>query len=429
MSSFVYFITTIGIVNSFLFAFLSWKARASAREYRHAGTWLSLLFLCFGIALARLLYREFHQPAENPFLFMAWLSVRWIYGPALLFYVRSVMRPGHFRGWRDILLHSIPFILHFIVIAPLVLYVLPDLTPTREDGGLGYLLCVGPVLVQVLHFFCYVGRMNTELFEASLERVGNQRLEAQRQAWILTVVTAARVTTAVFLALTVGYAFFSVPLQIMVFNLHSTYFPFHRITAVYMFLLLHYTGYKGLDTGIRELLPRPFGEGARQDAPEETEALDATDDPVIPPGKRAGERSMNRYVRSSLSLVEAVQILARTRHHVEVRERYLDPELTLDKLAGELTLSRHSLSQALNQVLQQNFSEFINSYRLQRAQELLRDQSSGRIKLIDVAFASGFRSKSSFNALFKRYCSMTPTEYRKLCEEPQSSEEASLAAL
>ncbi|WP_157703210.1 helix-turn-helix domain-containing protein [Alkalispirochaeta alkalica] len=428
MSSFVFLVATIGVVNSFLFALLAWKARPFAREYRHAGTWLSVIFLCFGIALARLLYRELYNPSEKPLLFMTWLSVRWIYGPALLFYVRSVLTPERLRGWRTLLPHSVPFLLHFVVLTPLILSFLPDLIPGREDGGLGYVFSAGPVLAQVAHFFCYVGRMNTELFEASIKRIGNPFLEERRQAWIITVVTAARVTTAVFLALTLGYAFFHLPRQILIVTAPSEQFPFHRITAVYMFLLLHYTGYKGLDIGIDELLPRSSRcrdmlsvrgiPGGMTGKPVETQESPGPDD-----------RNMSRYTRSSLSLVEAVRILARTRHHVETRERYLDADLTLDSLARELGLSRHALSQALNQVLQQNFSEFINSYRLERAQKLLRDRSAERINLIDVAFASGFRSKSSFNALFKRYCAMTPSEYRRRYEKQELPEDSPLVAL
>jgi AraC-like DNA-binding protein len=92
---------------------------------------------------------------------------------------------------------------------------------------------------------------------------------------------------------------------------------------------------------------------------------------------------------------------------------YLDSELTLEQLATKLSLKPRVLSQAINDILQQNFFDFINRYRVDEAKALLTDPKNKKITVLEVLYQVGFNSKSSFNTLFKKYTSLTPTEFRK----------------
>ena len=92
---------------------------------------------------------------------------------------------------------------------------------------------------------------------------------------------------------------------------------------------------------------------------------------------------------------------------------YLDPELTLDQLAAKLALKPRALSQAINDILQQNFFDFINRYRINEAKNLLTNPKDKKITVLEVLYQVGFNSKSSFNTLFKKYTGLTPTEFRK----------------
>lgn len=94
------------------------------------------------------------------------------------------------------------------------------------------------------------------------------------------------------------------------------------------------------------------------------------------------------------------------------KEPFLQPRLSLDDLAKELSCSKHDLSFVINQKCRCNFYEFINSYRLNRAKELL-DQQTSTFTIYQIALECGFNSKSSFNTLFKRREKRTPSQYRK----------------
>jgi AraC-like DNA-binding protein len=92
---------------------------------------------------------------------------------------------------------------------------------------------------------------------------------------------------------------------------------------------------------------------------------------------------------------------------------YLEAELTLEQLAAKLTLKPRLLSQAINDILRQNFFDFINRYRIDEAKNLLTDPKDKKITVLEILYQVGFNSKSSFNTLFKKYTGLTPTEFRK----------------
>ena len=91
---------------------------------------------------------------------------------------------------------------------------------------------------------------------------------------------------------------------------------------------------------------------------------------------------------------------------------YLDPDLSLEILASRMKMSRHHLTQLLNEKLEKNFYSFINEYRIEEAIDRLNDPSL-QVNILSLAFDCGFNSKSSFNNYFKKITGTTPTAYRK----------------
>ena len=61
------------------------------------------------------------------------------------------------------------------------------------------------------------------------------------------------------------------------------------------------------------------------------------------------------------------------------------------------------------------FSEFINSYRLRNAANLLT--TNPNLNISEVADESGFNSRSTFNRLFLDYYGMSPSEFRAIAKE------------
>jgi len=99
--------------------------------------------------------------------------------------------------------------------------------------------------------------------------------------------------------------------------------------------------------------------------------------------------------------------------YMETEKPYLDGELNLSKLSGLINISAHQLSYLLNNGFGENFFQFVNKYRVQYAKELLMNDSYKKLSILGIAFESGFNSKTSFNTIFKKMTSETPSEFRK----------------
>ncbi|MCP4137873.1 MAG: helix-turn-helix transcriptional regulator, partial [bacterium] len=91
---------------------------------------------------------------------------------------------------------------------------------------------------------------------------------------------------------------------------------------------------------------------------------------------------------------------------------YKDPDLTLKELAESLSISPYNLSFLMNDVLKQNFYNYINRFRVEEVQRALQNSSS-KTGILDIAFDAGFNSKSTFNAIFKQVSGVTPSQFRK----------------
>ena len=92
---------------------------------------------------------------------------------------------------------------------------------------------------------------------------------------------------------------------------------------------------------------------------------------------------------------------------------YLDSELNLLKLADIMQVTPHQLSYTINTGFNLNFFQFINQHRVEKAKELLKDNSTD-YTILAIAFESGFNSKTSFNTTFKKLTGQTPSEFRNV---------------
>lgn len=89
---------------------------------------------------------------------------------------------------------------------------------------------------------------------------------------------------------------------------------------------------------------------------------------------------------------------------------YKEPELTVAELAELLNEEPKRLSYYFNVSLGTNFRHYINDWRLRAVCRDLIDYPARTI--LEIAFADGFNSKSSFNTLFFKAYGMTPRQYR-----------------
>lgn len=91
---------------------------------------------------------------------------------------------------------------------------------------------------------------------------------------------------------------------------------------------------------------------------------------------------------------------------------YLASDLTIFDLSKSVGTNSKYLSKVINQHIGKNFSTFINDYRLEEAKRLLASKEGNTFTIEAIAQMSGFKSKSVFNAYFKKKYQMTPSKYR-----------------
>lgn len=108
--------------------------------------------------------------------------------------------------------------------------------------------------------------------------------------------------------------------------------------------------------------------------------------------------------------------LERVRAFMTREAPYMDPHLSLETLASKLRVSPRTLSLMINHELGVHFFDFVNAYRVEHAQDLLRNPRA-RSNLTGVMFDAGFSSKSSFNTAFKKHAGVTPSQYRRQAQE------------
>ena len=132
-----------------------------------------------------------------------------------------------------------------------------------------------------------------------------------------------------------------------------------------------------------------------------------------PPDERPPAK---KYEKSALTPERADAYLKQLIDFMENEKPYRDGELTIQKLAEMLSIQVNHLSQIINEKLGQNFFDFVNGYRVKEVQKLLVDPSKEHYTIVAIAEEVGFRSKSAFNAVFKKHTNMTPTEFRKVSQ-------------
>ena len=120
-------------------------------------------------------------------------------------------------------------------------------------------------------------------------------------------------------------------------------------------------------------------------------------------------KTASEYKKSSLKPQIAAKKHKELLELMQEEKPYLSPKLALTELAQNLLISTNHLSQIINQYEQVNFHDFVNKYRVEEF--IQKAQNNSSFSLLAHAFDSGFNSKSTFNSVFKKFKSATPSQY------------------
>lgn len=103
--------------------------------------------------------------------------------------------------------------------------------------------------------------------------------------------------------------------------------------------------------------------------------------------------------------------------YVQTQKNFLDGNISLDSVAEELGINKSYLSKLLNAELDSSFSDYVNKLRVEEAKVYLKTPEFQNYTLIAIGLEAGFNSKSTFNAVFKKYTGFTPSEFKKVSNQ------------
>lgn len=106
---------------------------------------------------------------------------------------------------------------------------------------------------------------------------------------------------------------------------------------------------------------------------------------------------------------EMMHIFERVETLMKEAQVFLDPELTLNRIARKLTMPARDISRAINVITKQNVSQYVNGLRVEVACKKMQQSDAS---ILEILYASGFNTKSNFNREFVRVMEMTPSKWR-----------------
>jgi len=125
------------------------------------------------------------------------------------------------------------------------------------------------------------------------------------------------------------------------------------------------------------------------------------------------QKRIAKFEETSENPVVPTKTLNKIEAYIHENKSYLNPYLSLNLLSNELDLSEGYISQVINKSMDQNFTDFINSLRVEDAKVMLLSEDFKNYTILSIGLESGFNSKSSFYTAFKKFTGKTPLEYKK----------------
>jgi AraC-like DNA-binding protein len=366
-------------------------SRANRKANRILALFVLLLsFNCFFEAIESIRFYE-----RFPIL----IRIRWgntlLIGPLIFLYVRVLIN-HRFK----ILPHFIPFIIAKLALIPFYMLSAEEKVLSLNTGSSSTTVSIDwystyffPVisLFSLIHILFYLWQIAKDLkmYDQQLFRWFSN-VENIHLNWLKHSVWGLALLTSLLFVSLLGELLLSSSIQHMGF-----YGGFALV------LLIYAISYKAISQP--DILSLFQNEKERADTPKDInyQAIDSF--------RKAEEIGVSVNTESLLS--------KRLKELMEREELYLNEKLSGNELAETLGISRHQLSEVLNNELETNFYKFVNHYRVEACKEKMADSKFGHYTLMAVALECGFNSKTTFNTVFKKETGMTPRQFKKTLQQ------------
>lgn len=132
-----------------------------------------------------------------------------------------------------------------------------------------------------------------------------------------------------------------------------------------------------------------------------------------------GLRNLNIQVSSSIETAREINIFnpETNRKYLLIKQLfeeekiYTNTELRVSDIAQVLSLSPNYVSKIINENAQCGFNDFTNQFRVDHVIKKLRNKEQSNKTIFALAQEAGFKSKSTFQTVFKKATGKTPTQF------------------
>lgn len=283
-----------------------------------------------------------------------------LYGPLLFLYIKSHLR-------KDFFLKPLVLI-HF---TPIIAIIVPTI--------LGVSICNTAkfIVVPIMLFYCFLGFIEVKNYNKVVLQISSSNNTSETK-WIKTLL----ISMVLVLLLNL------IQMQINNVTFLSFTIQLEHVVQIGILILVNLIIYQGLKN------PLFFQQISK-------------DDFNLVKAKNLNTKSNNQINESHTDLAKKLE------NYMDKNKPYLDSELDLTNLAQLMDTHPKTLSLVINHILNSSFSEYINSYRIESAIDLLENSLDDQITIMEVMYDVGFNSRSVFNTMFKKKTGYTPTQYKQ----------------
>lgn len=387
----LHFIELLGAIQGVILA----GALASKRRNRTANRLLAVLMLSFSVFLATGVYHAARLEQRFPHFFGLGYPLPFLFGPLVYLYAISAADRSRTLTSRDSW-HFVPFIVTVMLALPLYFSSGPAKLAFYQRLLTGSI----PVDIRITTPLKFVSGVAYTIATLVFLLGHRERIKASYSS-------TERVNLRWLLWLGAGAA--SVWVMATVFQILEAAGIMRAqrsddIVGLAIAVLVYGIGYMGLRQ------PEIFRfETAEYPVP--TQLVAAPNRVEAAP---AIEDAASRYERSGLTERQAERLKDALLALMDRDRPWQDSELTLADLAAKLDTTPHKLSEVLNSQLNQTFYDFVNGYRVREVQRRIAAGEARQRKILTLALDAGFASKSTFNTVFKKHTSLTPSDYRQV---------------
>lgn len=382
-SGFLLYFFLTGILYACLLAY------RSRREKNRAGWWLSCFVLLCSLNLVPWMLGHSNWYARDGYrevLFFVPFQQLLLLGPVLFVYVRKVLQPqvrlSPKTGWH--FLPAVLYLVYSLIVFVVDVWVLEEFYFYADGIDKDLKLWYQTLGLLSISAYCgwslwYYARYRRSLANEVSFADALTFSWIRQFLWALLIIILLRTG---FLVLFPQFGDFGIKFWY--------YFAFGLLTYFIAFL-----GYRHLDRST---------------------ALTAIPQPILHQWQPIADPDPSVATQSPDAEID--QLCRAIRQLLDQKPLYREPLLTVSDLAGHLQEHPKSVSAAINQGMDQNFNDLINSYRVDAMVRRLQADEHREFTLLGLALDCGFNSKTTFNRAFKKKMGVTPRQYLSDLDQP-----------